>query len=674
MEFQIAGTESLDEGAVKSRILTSETSWFTKLFPWLPFTNFEYFDSNAWQADLRRIERYYEAQGYYQAEVVEEQVTPTAGDEVEIFVRVTEGEPTRIASLALSGLEGLPPEHRAPVVADIPLQEGEIFREEEWELTKLLLRERLRELGYAEASIEGEALVDVESQRAELSLVADPGKRYTFGNIFVATDANAQVPVQRIIEQTQGAIEKGDWYSESALAEAQARVFQMGVFAAVKVNRGAPDRASGMIPIVVDVREAPFHTVRLGGGVGFDQIRNEARVLSEYTNRNFLGGLRRFTARARVGYAFIPSLYAVLANVESDAPRSGPFFQASIELEQPRFLFRDVRGRVALTAERGFEQAYEYIGGGIRPGLIWQPHPDFSVVGSYNFEAYSLTGRALFGGSSPELAIGCAELAGERCLIALSYLEQLFEWDRRDDRIAPTRGYYLSLSLQEGGGLLGGTFDYFRVTPEARYYWRLLDGDLVVATRLRVGTLVPTGDQRSPILVRFYSGGSNMRGFNSRRLSPLQVVERAQIRDRRGRERRPDPPAELVPIGGDGLVEGSLEARFHLVGKLAGATFYDTGFVTTESLPVDRPASTLDSLQHAVGVGIRYLTVVGPVRVDFAYRLNVGPPLPVVDPFGGTLEYPTQTGCFGLFGPSGTTYAGGPEGQCSLHISIGEAF
>jgi hypothetical protein len=75
---------------------------------------------------------------------------------------------------------------------------------------------------------------------------------------------------------------------------------------------------------------------------------------------------------------------------------------------------------------------------------------------------------------------------------------------------------------------------------------------------------------------------------------------------------------------------------------------------------------------YAFGVGARYSTPVGPIRLDFAYRPNIGPPLPVVvqDP---TLTYYSPTQCFGLGGKNGTR-AGSPEDPCTIQLSVGEAF
>lgn len=646
----IEGTEQLREGQIKDRIVTSATPWLEHINPF--GSGPSYFDPNAWQADLRRIERFYQSEGFYQARVVSDAVEPRGEDRVAVTATVQEGEPTHIEDIQVSGLEALTPEQRAGALADLPLRKGAIFREEDWAGVKDLIQGRLRELGFAEAEVGGEVRVEVTNRTAVVELQAKPGERYKFGNIFVATDANPQVAPKRIIEQAQGAIRKGDWFTESALSEAQARVFRMGVFGAVKVNRGAPDREAGTVPVVVDVREAPFHSIRLGLGLGLETTRNDARVVGEWTNRNFLGGLRRFTVRGRAGYAVLPNVFNPVTQ--------GPIFDLTGEFEQPRFIWRDVRLQTSATVERGLEQAYSYLGGRLRGGLVWQPFPSLSIIPSYNLEVYRLNGQATQGLTTtvPPIVLGCAELVTSGpCNIALSFLEEIVEWDRRDDKIEPREGFYTALSLQEGGGPLQGDFTYFRVMPDVRYYRSFGDSRrLTLAARVRVGTLIPLGSNKlSSIVTRFYSGGPNMRGFNSQRLSPQTVVL-----DTNGN-------TETVPVGGNGLFESSLEARYRITPSLAVAAFWDTGFVSVERFNF----SILKDLYYAVGVGMRYLTVVGPIRVDLARRLNIGPsPLPGLrgNPTGAT------DSCFGIGGSGKTDYAGAPEGLCVFHISVGEAF
>lgn len=669
-QLEIDGTKKLDEDEIKKKILTAEKSW------WRFWEDAPRYEPNAWLADLRRIERYYQANGFYDAKVISDAVKPLPGNTVALSVRVEEGESTTISRIDVTGLEGLSKSHQKTTLEDLPLKVGDVFLEENWSGVKEHMTLQLRELGYAEALVKGEVFVDVDKRQAAITLQAEPGIRYKFGNIFVATDPNPKVRAARIIEQAQGAVKQGDWYSESALSEAQSRVFQMNVFGAVKVNRGAPDPVSGTVPVVVDVREAPFHTVRAGGGVGIDQTHNEGRLLAEYTDRNFLGGLRRFTVRGRVGYAFLPSALAVIQK-SANAQSPSPIFSTLVEFEQPRFLFRDVRAQGTLEVARGVEPAYRYFSGRTRLGAIWQPHPSFSVFPSYNLEAYFIdSGSAILDqGASPSLRSNCS-----RCF--LSYLEQTVEWDRRNDRQDPRRGFYAAISVQEGGGPLGGSFNYIRILPDVRYYAPFFEERLIIATRLRAGTLI-TSDESSPVVARFFSGGPGMRGFNNRRLSPMQArvnIDPAPTLDSAGNLVFPEQfraSVDTVPVGGNALFEGTVEARYAVTESLVLAVFYDTGTVTTVGF---NPGNIAQNLQHAIGVGFRYRTLIGPIRVDFARRLNIGPPLPVAPanlsglPIRLSQEYPRYSGCFGIGETHDPSISGAPESPCAFHLSIGEAF
>ncbi len=337
----IEGAQQIPERELKERIATTESPWYRKLFPWLPVGEDPRFDPNAFQADLRRIERYYQARGFYQADVVDEAVLGPGGEpvdedaplpkQVSVRIEVHEGDPTRVSEVDIQGLADLPENERREVLHELPLRQGELFREDAWEGTKEAISTRLRERGYAEARVDGEVQVDVDEHTALARLEVEPGKRYVFGRIFVATEARPVVNPQRILEQARGALREGAPYSESALADAQARVSRMGVFSAVKVNRGLVNREAGTVPVVIDVREAKFRSVRAGGGLGAEfgrTGRTEVRLLGEYTDRNFLGGLRRLTVSGRVGYAWIPSLVTQLIppkEMEVTVPRRNDF-------------------------------------------------------------------------------------------------------------------------------------------------------------------------------------------------------------------------------------------------------------------------------------------------------------------------------------------------------------
>ena len=702
--LELQGVRQVSKREIEKRIATAATGW------WWPFATKQYFDPVTWESDLQRIERFYESRGFYQARIVSDTVTPTkargknaAADKnaaagattattastktppsggvseetrgsggVALKAVVSEGSPTRVAAVRIDGLDdagALSPDERDRVEHDLGPRPGNILVEDRWNAAKGELEARLRKLGFAEAKVEGRALVDVTTQQASLLLVARPGPRYRFGDIEVRLGPRSALSPVWIWEQVRLAAPEGQLFSDEALIEAQRRVFAMGLFAVAKVTAGTPDPRAARIPIVVEAREAPFRTLKAGVGVQIDEIRNEGRLILEWSNRNFEGGMRRLTAHAEAGWAFIPNAYAVVSNDTAAGARNGPIARLGLELEQPRFLSRPaLRARASLDLERTLEQSYDAIGARLATGVIWQPRSSFSIYPTYNLQGYWLNGPAISSASAAPLTLGCAETATS-CFILLSYLEQAITWDRRDSPLEPRNGFYASLSLQEGGGPLGGDFAYLRVLPDLRGYVSLIDGDrLTLAARLRVGELLPNGGQ-SAVVTRFFGGGGiSMRGFNDRRLSPLLLA--------------PPPSSSLIagapalltlPIGGDGMIDGSFEARFRLTQSLVLAVFSDYGQVTQGRIGPD----DVSSLLWAVGIGLRYRTPVGPIRVDLARRLQVGrpPPLLAINPMTGaiaSMPYQVDDSCFGLGGSNRATVV--TDNLCVLHIAIGEAF
>jgi translocation and assembly module TamA len=144
-DVHISGNDELSSRDIKKKILTEETGWW-------PFAAKEYFDPITWQSDLKRIQRLYAANGFYQAEIVKDQVLSHPPDDVQLEVQVREGKPTHVGKL---DVEGLPPADQAAVMKDLPLAPGAVFREDDWAATKRQLADRLRNRGYAKATVDG---------------------------------------------------------------------------------------------------------------------------------------------------------------------------------------------------------------------------------------------------------------------------------------------------------------------------------------------------------------------------------------------------------------------------------------------------------------------------------------------------------------------------------------
>src|SRR6185436_4900370 len=141
-----------------------------------------------------------------------------------------------VKGFEVRGLDELGEKQKRKLLGALAPKQGKPFLEEEWAQAQKVLDEKLQELGYAGATLEAQATVDVKTQGAELEIEAHLGKRYRFGEVRVQ-DPDGQVPVKMIQERVESAATPGDWYTPEALKEAQARLFQLGVFSGVKVTR-----------------------------------------------------------------------------------------------------------------------------------------------------------------------------------------------------------------------------------------------------------------------------------------------------------------------------------------------------------------------------------------------------------------------------------------------------
>lgn len=596
-------------------------------------------DADALAVDRRRVEAFYRERGYYGARVEEVKVTPDGPGRVQVVLRVLEGEPVRVTRVEVVGLDRAP--EAAAAVGTLPLAPGDVFTEAAYDAARAQLEAALLGNGWATGEVTQIARVLPEERTAEVRYDVKPGPRLRFGPLFVAGSS----AVRRELIRQQAAIEikPGAWYDERKLARAQSRVFDLGVFAGVRVTRGEPDAKRGTLPIVVAVREAPFRTLRFGPGLGLEATRWDASFEAGWTHRNFLGDLRRVSADLRAGYAWLPTPFA--------RDKEGVVGLLTLEFGQPAVLFGRVDAIARVELERGLERGYDFWSERLRLGLPVRLGPRWSFVPSYNLEVYHLENvdpveRDPLDPADERLVQNCDEAV---CL--LSFLEQRLAWDGRDDPVNTRRGLYVSLSVQEGFDVGGFGYQYLRFLPEARGFLPLGD-DVVLAGRVRFGGLIPLSEpEPPPVVARFFGGGpASMRGYYSRQFSRL--------------ERR---DGDWVPVGANGLADGSLELRIALGGNWGAAIFLDGAAVSDVNEQPDEYLQALrpSSAQFASGVGARYRTPFGPLRLDVAVRLpnDLSGGVPFDD------RFPTA--------PFMTGRMGQPEHRetiAAVHLTLGEAF
>ena len=596
----IVGNEAFSDGDIIATLAHRPRSG------WPLFRKYTHYDPFALRVDAKRVAAYYHERGYFSAKATSS-VKP-GGDKVDVSFEVIEGPPAKLQSVEV---EGAPPEMRKAIgslVEDSDLATGERLVHPRYTELKTKIVQVLVKEGYAHAQVTGEVQVDVARAQAAIRIDVDAGPIVRFGETFVT--GNRRFPTDAI--RARVAWSKGDRFDPKRIELTQKRLVELGVFGSVRIDIQESDRA----PIVdtdVIVSEGKRNEVKLGGGFGVDAARAEVRVRAGYRRKGVFHPLVELRLDGKLGYAVIPA---------KDEPRA-------IIAEGVAALSKNdlIWPRLKLTGEISFEkdvfEAYQTLGPSARVALSQPFGAEDRLSANVGWQIRRLT----IDSDDPRLDAALGDVGAYR----LTFFDQSISYDGRDNRFVPRLGWYADLRIEQGGSYSGGTFEYLRATPDLRGFVPL-SRKWVLAARLRGGLMRAFGDGPTPLTQRYFGGGSSShRGFGFRRLSPFEL----------------DSNGTRLPVGGNALIESSAELRYTLPwDPFRAVLFADGADVTAELDDID-----LAQLHWAVGFGLRIDTIVGPGRLDFAWRLN-------------------RTGIAesdGRLNPS-------PGGSYAIHFSLGEAF
>lgn len=518
------------------------------------------------ETDRELVERLLRFEGYYDA-VVRNRFSAGQGNDIAVVISVTAGPQYRLDDIALDGVEkaeGNDPEQFREL---FELQSGDIINSDAIIDAQNRLDEALAESGYAFAETDQPALVIDHAERAgDLDILVTPGRKYVFGAIVMEnTDLFGPDHVQLIAR-----FDKGDLYQQSEVDDLRRALVATGLVSTVTLQPVASEEEPGVVDLAANVTPAPLRTISgaLGYGTG-EGLRSEI----SWEHRNFFPpeGLIRLTG--------------VLATQE----QSG-----NITYRRNNFRRRDnvLNGQVALSNidNSAFEARTFAVSANIerQSNLIFQK--------KWNWSA----GVELL--ASQERDIDGENQTTSRETFFIGALPATLSYDASDDLLDPTTGFRLSARLSPEASLQSGSFFYVRSQLDGSAYFPVSE-KIVLAGRARFGSIVGAGSNRIAPSRRLYSGGGgSVRGFGFQRIGPRDVNN--------------------DPAGGRSLIEFSLEARVRLDafgGNFGIVPFIDAGNVYTQSLP------DFTGIRYGTGLGLRYYSDFGPIRVDVGTPINPQP-------------------------------------------------
>jgi len=604
------------------------------LWSW-PWSDWPLYDSAIFEVERERIERYYQARGFYDARVTgvrtyvgKRQVDPEeckgqgAACELKIVVAVKEGQPTYVERMTLTSREPLPERLMRRLRAGLQLTRGQRLDESVYNADKALLSHELLEASYARAIVTGHVIIDRERRQAYVEYHIEPGPECVFGNVLIE-GADKDVPMHVLVQTAN--IPKGRRFDQDRLEDAQRALIALNVFSSVRTALRGQGRVVDVALIVqrgkvtqvsagVGIQSGTM--VRATSGEAISVPQWDVHLSGSYDNRNFLGGLRRLRIEER------PRLISLHEfPIASSGFRPGNI--VSLRFEQPAAL--EARTKLLLPAD------WDY---GPDPFLGFFRHDIRVKLGLERyFFRQRLLARVHVGHDFYSVTESKADTPEGVSSYKLPYLEQQLIVDLRNDARRPRKGVYASFLIQEAARLGYGSWDYIRMLPDLRAYVPLPLGS-VLAVRFALAALVVLDadhglDDKSQRLgpqgYRLRGGGANSnRGFLAGRLGDSTD-------------------------GGTRRWESSVELRVPVGESLGAVLFADAGDVSD----VKKPRFRFSHLNTALGFGLRYYSVIGALRLDAAWRV---PGLQVLS------DEPAQVDHASGAWPS------------AVHLTIGEAF
>ncbi|MFC1857394.1 outer membrane protein assembly factor BamA [Thermodesulfobacteriota bacterium] len=545
--------------------------------------------------DLQRIEQFYQNHGYYHAHVVYDinrikkpvmemnaaniqgqsrtpppQTSDGETDKegefplVSVNFIITEGPPVVIKTISVR----IEPEFKEITEQDLlsllPVQIGQILNIANYRESKNVIQKALGSKGYPLSDLKGHILVNTDENSAEITFGLNPGKKFKFGPLsFEKSDGYVKEAVLR----RAVTFEKGEVYSTDDVEKSQRNLYALDVFKATVIKPGKPVPGSDEIPMSAQLKPKKRRSVKLGIGYGSE---DRLRASIAWTYRNLMGWGGRFSLSAR---------------------RSDLIQNAEIAYLQPYFL----EARNTLRSASGFE----------REKLV--SYTNRKVFGNFTFDRKlskywtATTKYDLEVNQLEDINITVPDeikkLVTENSYL-VSSIGAALKLNSTDSEFNPSKGSVASAALELAPSILGSEVTFYSPAFEFRQFYQL-PKSVVLAGRVRFQFIQKMeGTEIIPINKRLFLGGSKtVRGYEYQKLGPLDSAGN--------------------PIGGLTSLNANLELRFPVYKEFGGVTFLDMGSVHEGPHTIE-----WNEMRYSTGVGIRYNTLIGPMRLDFGYKLN----------------------------------------------------
>lgn len=556
------GNEHFESDTLRKAMRTEETAWYKFL------SDNDKYDPDRQQFDEELLRRFYNNEGYADFQVTSStaELSPSKDAFYLTFV-VEEGPQYTLGDVKIAN-ELKDTGENLDLDKMLTTKKGSTYDASKVEETVLAMTNELGNHGYAFVDVHPKLDRDKATNTANLTYEIKPGPRVYVERINITGNVRTLDEVVR----REFRVKEGDPYNTAKLQRTEQRINNLGYFEKVEV-KNEPGSAADKTVVNVDVKEKSTGEINLGAGYSTTD-----GVLGDFgiAEHNLLGrgqDLRtNFTLAARRR-------------------------QAQLSFTEPYFLDRELaagfdiyRTYVDFTRQSSYVSNVQ--GFKLRANYALQEHLQHGVY--YNLFQNDISKVPLTASSY------IRRQEGNNINSAVG---QTLAYDERDNKFAPTKGYFLSLSEELAG--LGGNSKYLKHEAKASYYYTV-HPKWTLGFLGTGGFLVGQGDRGIRINDRFFLGGDDLRGFQNAGVGPRDT-------------------STTDALGGNQYYVGTAELRFPLglpeeIG-LSGAVFTDVGSLWNIN---EKGPNIFDSSAPRVssGVGVLWNSPFGPIRVDMASAIK----------------------------------------------------
>ncbi len=592
-QIKIIGSKAFKERELIGQLKMSTPSWFT----W--YSKADQYSKQKLAGDIEALRSFYLNRGFLEMQVESTQVS-ISPDKKNIFitVNINEGKKYTITGIKLEG-EMLGRE--SELASLVALKAGDAYSGEKMNESTKKISERMGVFGYAFANVNAVPEINRDKAEVAFTIFVDPGKRVYVRKINVGgNDRTRDTVIRREFRQLESA-----WYDGDKIKLSRERLGRLGFFTDTNIDTvevpGTPDQ----VDLDVKVKEKPTGAIMFGAGFS----SAEKLTLSGSINQ-----ANAFGSGNNIGINVNTSrIFRTIA-----ISHTNPYFTEDGVSRTVDVFYRTSRPPIYLStidykivtkgATVNFGVPFTefdrvFFGAGYEDTTVntYEDSPARyrRFVAENNglvFDDADTTPTA----AEPNTGVGSARTQAIPLTAA-------WQRDNRDSALIPTKGRYRRASFELS---FAGTSRYYRGTYQEQYFWPVTDS-ITLALNAEANHGEGLAGDPYPVFKNYYAGGiGSVRGFAAGSLNVSGT--------------RVTTTGYRLPIGGSTRLIGNVELQMPFPGtgvdrSLRWFTFLDAGQVWN---PSDSEAFNLANLRYSTGIGLSWISPVGPLKLSLAYPIN----------------------------------------------------